>query len=76
MTKKPDSFEALLSLWDTPKALSIALNVPYVNAQAIKRRKSVDVTHWPRLIELLEARGIRITNDDLVQMAIRKREAA
>lgn len=76
MSKKPDSFEGLLSLWETPKALSVALRVPYVNAQSMKNRKSVDVAHWPRLIELLAARGIVITSDDLVQMAIKRREAA
>lgn len=76
MTKKPTSFEELLGLWETPKALSVALGVPYVNAQMMKRRKSVDVLHWPRLIELLAARGTIITNDDLVAMAVKRREAA
>jgi hypothetical protein len=76
MTKKPTSFDELLELWETPKALSIALGVPYVNAQAMKRRKSVDVTHWPRLVQLMAARGIVITSDDLVQMAVKRREAA
>jgi hypothetical protein len=76
MTKKPTSFDELLGLWETPKALSVALGVPYVNAQMMKRRKSVDVLHWPRLIELLAARGTIITNDDLVAMAVKRREAA
>jgi hypothetical protein len=76
MNKKPTSFEDLLDLWETPKALSVALRIPYVNAQAIKQRKSIGVTHWPRLIELAAARGIHLTNDDLVEMAIKRREAA
>jgi hypothetical protein len=76
MTKKPHSFDELLALWETPKSLSVALGIPYVNAQAIKRRKSLDVAHWPRMIELAAARGIQITNDDLVGFAIKRREAA
>ncbi len=45
-------------------------------AQMMKRRKSVDVLYWPRLIELMAGRGIVLTSDDLVQMAVKRREAA
>jgi hypothetical protein len=76
MSTRPKSFEELLGLWDSPKALSAALDVPYVNAQAMKRRKSVDVVHWPRLIDLAAAKGITITNDDLVAMTLKRRVAA
>lgn len=75
MQSKPTSFPELLDLWETPKALSLALGVPYVNAQMMKRRKSVDVVHWPRLIALLAERGIVVTSDDFVQMAVKRREA-
>lgn len=76
MQNKPDSFEAILAHWDSHKSLSLALGVPYVNAQAMRKRRSVSVDHWPRLIELLAAKGIHITNDDLVQMTLKRREAA
>lgn len=68
MNSKPTTFDELLALWETPKALSIALNVPYINAQAMKRRKSIGVDHWPRLIELAAEQGVKITADDLLRM--------
>lgn len=73
MLKKPDTFKKLLALWDTPKALSEALAVPYVTAQLMIRRKSVGIDHWPKLIELARAKGHDITNDDLVAMSLKQR---
>lgn len=69
-TKQPTTFDDLLALWESPKALSLALDVPYVTAQQMKRRKSVSVDHWPRLIELAGERGVKITTDDLLKMRI------
>lgn len=68
MTKKLTTFDDVLALWDKPKALSDELGVPYVNAQAMKARGSIAVDHWPRLLELLTARGYRLTTDDLARM--------
>lgn len=76
METKPDTFEKLLELWKTPKALSADLGVPYINAQQMFRRKSVGIDHWPRLIDLASAKGVQITNDDLVAMSLRRREVA
>ena len=70
MLQKPTTFEELLSLWETPKDLSVDLGVPYVNAQSMKRRKSVSVDHWPKLIELAGQRGVKITADDLLKMKV------
>ena len=70
------TFDDVLSLWASPKALSDDLDVPYVNAQAMKARKSIGVDHWPRLIELLSHKGISVTTDDLLAMRQRRREAA
>lgn len=76
MRTKPDTFEKLLTLWESPKALSADLGVPYINAQQMLRRKSVGIDHWPRLIELASAKGVQITNDDLVAMSLKRRVAA
>ena len=70
MPKHPETFEDILSLWESPKELSVALNVPYVTAQQMKRRKTVSVEHWPKLIELTRQRGINITADDLLRMKV------
>jgi len=70
MEKRPKTFDDLLSLWGSPKELSLALDVPYVTAQQMKRRKTVSVEHWPRLLELAKERGIEITADDLLKMKV------
>lgn len=69
MSQKPETFEELLDLWESPKELSAALEVPYVNAQQMKRRKSVGIAHWSKLIDLAGKRGVSITADDLIRMA-------
>lgn len=76
MMNKPDTFEALLDLWKTPKALSEALDVKYVTAQQMMLRKSVGIDHWPKLIGLAQSHGITLTNDDLVAMSLKRRAAA
>jgi len=70
MAKHPKTFDDILSLWASPKELSLALDVPYVTAQQMKRRKSVGIDHWPRLIELAGERGMKITADDLLKMKV------
>lgn len=65
---KLSTFDDVLSLWATPKALSDALGVPYINAQAMKARGSIGVGHWPKMIELLRAQGYSVTTDDLAAM--------
>lgn len=75
MLKKPDTFKKLLDLWETPKALSEALGVQYVTAQLMIRRNSVGIDHWPKLIEVVKAKGHDISNDDLVAMSLKQREA-
>lgn len=75
MMTKPTTFDDLLALWKAP-VLSAGLGVPYINAQMMKRRKSVDVVHWPRLIELAAEQGVTLTSDDLVQMTVKRRVAA
>lgn len=72
MKTKPSTFAELLALWESPKALSAELGVPYINAQQMKRRKSVGIDHWPRLIQVAATKGVKLTTDDLVAMRSRK----
>lgn len=74
--KKLQTFDDVLGLWETPKALSDDLGTIYVTAQLMKRRRSIGVDHWPKLIELLAGRGYTVTTDDLLAMRQRRREAA
>lgn len=72
--KKLETFDDVLGLWETPKALSDDLGTLYVTAQLMKRRRSIGVDHWPRLIELLAARGYAVTSDSLLNMQRLRRE--
>lgn len=71
--KKLSTFDDVLGLWETPKALSDALGVPYINAQAMKNRRSIGVDHWSKLLKLLAERGYVLTTDDLLAMRDRTR---
>jgi hypothetical protein len=70
--KKLQTFDDVLGLWETPKALSDDLGIIYVTAQLMKRRRSIGVDHWPKLIELLGTRGYTITTDDLLTMRAKR----
>jgi hypothetical protein len=70
----PTSFEQLLDLWPTPKALSEALELPYVTAQQMKLRKSIGASHWTKFIDGAAAIGIDLSLDDLARMRIRREE--
>lgn len=74
--KNLETFDDVLGLWETPKALSDDLGTLYVTAQLMKRRRSIGVDHWPRLRELLAQRGYIVTTDDLMAMRQRRRVAA
>lgn len=70
--KTPDSFEAILALWDTHADLSDELGVKYVTAQAMRVRRSIGDQHWPKLIECMARRGVHLTTDDLLRMKIKR----
>ena len=74
--KKLETFDDVLALWESPKALSDDLGTIYVTAQLMKRRGSIGVDHWPRLIQLLAERGYTVTTDDLLAMRKRRSERA
>lgn len=73
--KTLSTFDDVLGLWESPKALSDALGVPYINAQAMKARGSIGVGHWPKVIELLRAMGHSVSTDDLAVMWQKARDA-
>jgi hypothetical protein len=70
--QKLQTFDDVLALWETPKALSDDLGTLYVTAQLMKHRRSIGVDHWPRLIELLKVRGYTVTTDDLMTMRAKR----
>ena len=71
--KTPDTFEAILALWNSHAELSEELGVLYVTAQAMRVRKSIGDQHWPKLIECLERRGYHLSTDDLLRMKHQRR---
>lgn len=66
--KKMQTFDDVLALWSSPKALRDDLGVTYVNAQAILARRVIGVDHWPKLIRLLADKGYSVSADDLLAM--------
>jgi hypothetical protein len=70
MAKHPKTFDDLLSLWASPKELSLALGVSYIDAYAFKRRGTVAVRHWPKLIEGAREKGLNLTAEDLLKMKV------
>jgi hypothetical protein len=74
MLTKPQTFEEILALWDTPKALSDELGILYVSAQMMKRRRSIGSAHWNAFIRGAAKRGIGLTLDDFARMRIKRDE--
>jgi len=72
MLTKPQTFDELLALWATPKALSEEAGLPYVSAQMMKHRKSIGSAHWQSLIDCLAGKGIELTLEDFARMQIRR----
>mgnify|MGYP006204466211 CR=1 FL=1 len=71
MNAKPETFEQLLSHWTTLE-LSADLDVQYVTARKMRERQSVGTQHWPRLTDAARAKGISITQEDLLAMRNRR----
>ena len=77
MTNKPTTFEECLDLLGgRPVATQEALQVPYVTAQMMHRRKSIGDAHWPRLKEVLRWKGVVLSTDDLLEMKQAKRRSS
>lgn len=74
MSKKPDSFDAVLAHWETPAQFSAALGIPYVTAQVMRHRRSIGDNHWPKVIRALADKGVTVTTDDLLKMKFRRQE--
>lgn len=56
-----------------PTAVAAALGLKWPSAASeMKRRGSIHVKHWPKLIETARKRGKRLTHDDLMKMHARK----
>ena len=72
MLTKPETFDALLSLWGSPSELSADLNIPYVAAQMMKRRQSIGSAHWEAVTAAAARKGVSINLEDIAKMKIRR----
>jgi hypothetical protein len=75
MLTKPQTFEELLSLWESPSALSVELNIPYVSAQMMRRRKSIGVAHWEAFRKAAKRKGAVLTDADMIAMKLKRQGA-
>lgn len=72
MLTKPQTFEELLSLWESPAALSSELNIPYVSAQMMRRRKSIGVAHWEAFRKAAKRKGVPLSDADMIAMKLQR----
>lgn len=57
-------------------AVAEALGVTYDGALKMRARESVPPKHWPKLVEMAAAKGVRgVTIASLAQIAVKKRAA-
>ena len=56
-------------------AFGRAIGVKQSTASEMKRRASIPVEHWPKLILAAKETGKIITNDELVEMHLRRARA-
>lgn len=57
-------------------AFGRAIAVKQSAASEMKRRKSIPVTYWPKVIEAATALGKPVTYDDLVRIHVEKAEGS
>jgi hypothetical protein len=66
-----DTFEDFLGLWPTLKIVAQVCNVPSNNVVQWKRRNSIPVLYWRRLLQDLHQRGLTgLSVDDLVDIVV------
>lgn len=53
-----------------------AIGVRQSTASEMKRRQSIPVQHWPKVIEAARIRKIKLTTDDLVELHLKRGKAA
>ena len=64
MTSVPSLFQTL----GGPTKVARMLDVGFSTASEMKRRKSIPVKYWPKLVAACAAEGVSITYERLVEM--------
>ncbi|EFL88323.1 hypothetical protein [Ahrensia sp. R2A130] len=67
----------LIDQWDTIVEFQHDMGLPYVTARAMRVRNSAAPNHWPKLVEVAEAKGIEgVTFEWLTGLRKAKSKAA
>lgn len=66
------TFPDLLTAFDNPTDLKLALGVGYQTARKMFERGSVASRHWPRFITALAGKGVKVTLEDLAKAEIHR----
>ncbi len=70
MIQKPDTFRTLIARMGGPASFGAKIGVGEWTAIGMKRRNSVNPTHWAKLLEAAKEDGMLLTTDDLVNMRL------
>lgn len=66
--------EEIFEAFGGPAAFARHLEIKGSTASEMKRRRSITIEHWPKLIAAARSLNIEISNDDLVAIHVRERE--
>jgi len=67
-------FKDAIYMWPSTADFGRDIGVPEVSARAMRRRNSVSVKYWSKMIEAAKIRGIPVTNDLLLQFVSKKKK--
>jgi hypothetical protein len=65
----PQSFTALIELWETAEALALDVGEPAQNVRAWKYRRFIPAEHWVRIVGAARRRGYQVTYEHLARLA-------
>ena len=61
-----NTVDAIFEAFGGPAALGRAIGIPTEHAAQMKRRKSIPVRWWPKLVAAAKEKGIPLTDADLI----------
>ena len=77
MSKAPDTIEALFEAFGQIKTFSDLVGCGYEAARQMKRRGSIAVEHWPKVVEACNSAGVEhVDYDALARMHLHREDAA
>lgn len=70
-----NTFAEIIGLWKSLRQFADDIDVPYVTAQMMHFRDSINPEHWDRVVEAAEKRGFDQVTLELLQRLYKARKA-